>query len=147
MVKGFLEKLALDHLAYRKRMSLGPGRSASVTLVVEEADTAIALGSGDVPVLATPRVIALAEEASIEAVADELAPGTTSVGYEVQLAHLAPTAVGSKVTAEATLESVEGRRLTFRVSVTDARGLVAAGRITRVVVVRDRFIERSQSEI
>jgi predicted thioesterase len=127
-------------------MSLGPGLSASVTLVVEESDTAIALGSGDVPVLATPRVIALAEEASIEAVADELAPGTTSVGYEVQLAHLAPTAVGSKVTAEATLENVEGRRLTFRVSVTDARGLVAAGRITRVVVVRDRFIERSQSE-
>ena len=146
MVEGFLEKLAFDHLAYRKRMSLGPGLSASVTLVVEDTDTAIALGSGDVPVLATPRVIALAEQASIEAVADDLAPGTTSVGYEVQLAHLAPTAVGSKVTADATLETVEGRRLTFRVSVTDHRGLVAAGRITRVVVVRDRFIERSQSE-
>jgi predicted thioesterase len=123
-----------------------PGLSASVTLVVEDADTALAVGSGDVPVLASPRVIALAEQASVEAVAGELEPGLTSVGYEVQLAHLSPTAVGGKVTAEATLESVEGRRLTFRVSVTDARGLVAAGRLTRVVVVRDRFVERAQAE-
>jgi fluoroacetyl-CoA thioesterase len=145
-VERILEKLAIYHLAYRKRMPLGPGLSASLTHVVEDADTAIAIGSGDVPVLATPRVIALAEQASIEAVADELQPGTTSVGYEVQLAHLAPTPVGGKVTVEVTLESVEARRLTFRVSVNDHRGLVAAGRVTRVVVVRDRFIERAQSE-
>jgi predicted thioesterase len=59
---------------------------------------------------------------------------------------LAPTPVGGKVTIEVTLESVEARRLTFRVSVTDTRGLVAAGKVTRVVVVRDRFIERAQSE-
>jgi fluoroacetyl-CoA thioesterase len=127
-------------------MSLASGLTASVTLVVEAADTAEMIGSGDVPVLATPRVVALAEQASIEAIVDELPAGQTSVGYEVQLAHLSPTAVGSKVTAEATLESVEGRRLTFRVSVTDARGLIAAGRITRVIVVRDRFIEKAQSE-
>jgi predicted thioesterase len=127
-------------------MSLAPGLTASVALVVEPADTAEVVGSGDVPVLATPRVVALAEQASCEAVADELPAGQTSVGYEVQLAHLSPTAVGSKVRAEATLESVEGRRLTFRVSVTDARGLIAAGRMTRVLVVRDRFIEKAQSE-
>ncbi len=127
-------------------MRLGPGLTASLTHVVEEADTAIAVGSGDVPVLATPRLIALAEAASIEALADHLTPDTTTVGYEVQLAHLAPTPVGGKVTIEATLESVEARRLTFRVSVNDTRGLVAAGKVTRVVVVRDRFIERAQSE-
>ena len=146
LVKCVLEKLAIDHLAYRKPMSLGPGLSASVSLVVEETDTALAMGSGDVPVLATPRVIALAEQASVEAVADELKPGATTVGYEVQLAHLAPTPVGGKVTAEAILESIEGRRLTFRVSVSDARGLVAAGRITRVIVMRDRFVDRAQAE-
>ena len=128
-------------------MVLGPGLSGSITLLVEAGDTALAIGSGDVPVLATPRVITLAEQASIAAIADELAPDKTTVGYEVQLAHLAPTPVGSKVTAEATLEAIEGRRLTFRVSVTDARGLVAAGRVTRVMVVRDRFIERAQSEL
>jgi len=128
-------------------MPLVPGLSATVTLVVEDGDTALAVGSGDVEVLATPRVVALAERASVDAVADELAPGATTVGYEVQLAHLAPTPVGGKIVAEATLESVEGRRLSFRVSVNDARGLVAAGRITRVVVVKDRFVERANSEI
>ena len=127
-------------------MNLAPGLTASVTLVVAEADTALALGSGDVPVLGTPRVIALAEQASIEAITSDLPDGRTTVGYQVQLAHLTPTAVGGTVVAEATLEQVEGRRLTFRVSVNDARGLVAAGRITRVIVERARFLERAQSE-
>jgi fluoroacetyl-CoA thioesterase len=132
--------------AYGKSMSLTPGLSASVTLSVEEIDTASAMHSGDVPVLATPRVVALAEQASIDAVALDLAPGTTTVGYQVQLTHLAPTPVGGKVIVESILENIEGRRLTFRVSVSDARGLVAAGRITRVVVVRDRFIERASED-
>ena len=127
-------------------MTLAPGLTASVTLVVAEADTALALGSGDVPVLGTPRVIALAEQASIEAITSDLPDGRTTVGYQVQLAHLTPTAVGGTVVAEATLEQVEGRRLTFPVSENDARGLVAAGRITRVIVERARFLERAQSE-
>jgi fluoroacetyl-CoA thioesterase len=127
-------------------MTLAPGLTASVTLVVAEGDTALALLSGDVPVLGTPRLIALAEQASVEATESELPPGRTTVGYQVQLAHLTPTPVGGAVVAEATLEQVEGRRLTFRVSVSDARGLVAAGRITRVVVERARFLERAQNE-
>ena len=97
-------------------MLLAPGLTASVTLVVDDADTALALRSGDVPVLGTPRVIALAEEATIEAIGDALPEGRTTVGYQVQLAHLTPTPVGGTVVAEATLEQVEGRRLTFRVS-------------------------------
>lgn len=125
-------------------MGVSPGLAGSVTLLVEDTDTSLALHSGDVPVLGTPRVVALAEQASVEAVADELPPNSTTVGYQVQLTHLAPTPVGGKVRAEATLESVEGRRLTFRVSVSDTRGLVAAGRITRVVVERNRFLERAQ---
>jgi fluoroacetyl-CoA thioesterase len=135
-----------DRPAYRTWMPVKVGLAASVTLLVTDDDTAQALGSGDVPVLGTPRVVALAEQASVEAVAHELHANATTVGYQVQLTHLAPTPVGGKVTAEATLESVEGRRLTFRVSVNDSRGLVAAGRITRVVVERERFIERAQGE-
>jgi predicted thioesterase len=127
-------------------MPLEPGLTASVTLVVADADTALALRSGDVPVLGTPRVIALAEQATVEALHGEVPEGRTTVGYQVQLAHLSPTPIGNTVTAEATLEQVEGRRLTFRVSVNDARGLVAAGRITRVIVERSRFLERSQNE-
>lgn len=124
-------------------MPLEPGLSARVTLVVGDADTAVAVGTGDVPVLATPRVVTLAEAASVEAVREGLEPGTTTVGYRVQLDHLAPTPVGGTVEAEAMLEAVEGRRLTFRVSVSDRHGLVAAGRITRVVVERTRFMEKA----
>ena len=122
------------------------GLNASVTVVVADADTAIAFGSGDVPVLATPRLIALAEQASVAAIADALDPGTTTVGYQVQLSHTAPTPVGSKVTAEAILENIEGRRLTFRIAAHDSRGLVGAGRVMRVVVVRDRFMEKAKGE-
>src|ERR1700675_3870654 len=123
-------------------MALRPGLSAVVTMVVTDDDTALALDTGDVPVLATTRVARLAEEATVRAVVGELEEGTTTVGYRLQLDHLAPTAVGGQVHAEAILESVESRRLIFRVSVNDGRGLVAAGKITRVVGERSRFLDK-----
>jgi predicted thioesterase len=123
-------------------MPLQPGLAAEVRAAVTESDTAIAFGSGDVPVLGTPRVIALCEEAAIKALDMALDPGTTSVGMRIQLDHVAPTAVGHKVRAEATLERVEGRRLTFSVSVHDERGLVAVGKVTRVVVDVERFLDK-----
>jgi predicted thioesterase len=116
--------------------------AAEVIAAVTESDTAEALGSGDVAVLGTPRVVALCEEASIKAIDRMLDPGTTSVGMRIQLDHVAPTAVGHKVRAEATLERVEGRRLTFAVSVRDERGLVAVGKVTRVIVDVERFLEK-----
>jgi predicted thioesterase len=125
-------------------MALTVGMAANVTLRVEAADTATAVGSGDVPVLATPRVVALGEQATVEAVAGKLPAGHTTVGYRVQLTHLAPSPVGETVRAEVVLESVEGRRLVFRLSVNDGRGLVAAGYITRVVVERERFLENAR---
>ena len=125
-------------------MPLEPGLAAEVALAVGDEDTAIALGSGEVPVLGTPRVVALVEEASVKALENRLAPGTTSVGMRVQLDHLAPTAVGHKVRAEATLKEVEGRRLIFAVSVHDERGLVAAGKVTRVIVDIDRFMDKAR---
>ena len=124
-------------------MALEPGLAAEIVLAVSEADTALALGSGDVEVLGTPRVIALCEEASIRAIESRLEPGSTSVGSRVQLDHLHPTAVGRKVRAESRLERVEGRRLTFSVAVHDDRGLVAAGKLTRVIVETDRFLDKA----
>lgn len=124
-------------------MTLRPGLTGTAKLTCSDADTAFALGSGDVPVLGTPRVIALAEEASVNAVAEELDDNETTVGASVQLDHVAPTAVGGAVEAEATLVGVQGRRLVFKVSLSDDRGLVAAGKITRVVVDRDRFVARA----
>lgn len=118
------------------------GSSASIDLTVGDADTAVAMLSGDVPVLATPRLVALFEEASMQAVAGQLGERETTVGMRVQIDHLAPTAVGSVVTADVTLDKVEGRRLIFTVSARDARGLVGAGKVTRVVVDVDRFLDK-----
>lgn len=125
-------------------MPLEPGLSGEAELIVAEADTAVAMRSGEVPVLATPRVVALCEEATVAAVDGRLAAGETSVGMRVQLDHLAPTAVGSRVRAEATLERIEGRRLVFTVSVSDARGLVAAGKVTRAIVDSERFLDKTR---
>ena len=123
-------------------MHLDPGARAEIKLTVSDDDTAIAMSSGDVAVLATPRVVALVEEASVAAVNGQLPSGHTSVGMRVQLDHLQPTPVGSTVAAEAVLEKVEGRRLLFTVSVRDHRGLVACGKVTRVVVDTERFLEK-----
>jgi predicted thioesterase len=119
-----------------------PGLTGSVELVVADADTAIAFRSGDVPVVATPRIVALVEEAAVAAVAGTLPAGETTVSMRVQLDHLLPSPVGRRVTAAAKLDKVEGRRLTFSVSVNDDRGLIAAGKVTRVIVERDRFLDK-----
>ena len=121
-----------------------PGLTAEVELTVADADTAVSLRSGEVPVLGTPRVVALCEEAALAALVGSLAAGETSVGHSIQLDHVAPTKVGGRVRAEATLMKVEGRRLTFNVSVNDSCGLVAAGKLTRVIVTTERFLDRAR---
>ncbi|MEU6021278.1 thioesterase family protein [Micromonospora sp. NPDC048871] len=123
--------------------ALTPGLVARVALTVTDADTAQALGSGDVPVLGTPRVVALAEAATVAAITRQLAPGTTTVGTRVELDHLAATLVGRTVTAQAELTAVDRRRLTFEVTVTEGEQTVARGRVERVLVDRQRFIERA----
>jgi predicted thioesterase len=122
---------------------LEAGLAATVRHVVGEDDTAEDIGSGDVPVLATPVVLTLVERAAVAAVAPHLDPGTTTVGARVGLDHLAPTLVGARVSATARLESVEGRRLKFSFEVSDGRGVVARGIHFRVVVQRDAFLEQA----
>lgn len=124
-------------------MDLAPGLAAQIDYVVAESDTSAAMGTSDVPVLSTPRIILLAEQATAAALAGRLDNGMSAVEHRVEISHLAPSPVGAKVTAEAVLEAVDGRRLIFRVSVSDTRGLIAAGRFTRVIVSRARFLERA----
>jgi predicted thioesterase len=124
-------------------MELAPGLEATVELTVTQADTAMALRSGDVPVLATPRILALVEEATVAAVASALDGASTTVGTHVELDHLAPTLVGATVIAEAMLVEVSGRRLTFEVSVANDTVVAARGRVERVVVDRDGFLARA----
>ena len=124
-------------------MELRPGLSAKVELLVSDEDTAPAMGSGTVAVLATPRLVALCEQASCLAVEGTLASGQTTVGMRVQFDHLAPTRPGHGVTDEATLDKIEGRRLTFTVSASDQGGLIGAGKITRVIVDVERFLKKA----
>ncbi len=115
--------------------------TASVTHVVTSADTARALGSGDLDVLATPRVLAWLEEATCAAL--DLTPAQTSVGTRVDLEHLAASPVGAEVTATATAIHTDGRLVRFQVVAQDADGtLLASGEVRRVVVDRERFLSR-----
>ncbi|WP_410813610.1 thioesterase family protein [Micromonospora sp. 067-2] len=123
--------------------ALAPGLSAQVELTVTDADTAQAVGSGDVPVLGTPRVVALAEAATVAATAAAVPSGSTTVGTRVELEHLAPTVVGGTVRAQARLTAVDGRRLSFEVTVSDGNATVARGRVDRVLVDRQRFVDRA----
>ncbi|MBU8855956.1 MULTISPECIES: hotdog domain-containing protein [unclassified Micromonospora] len=120
-----------------------PGLTARVELTVADADTAQAVGSGDVPVLGTPRVLALAEAATVAATATRMPSGFTTVGVRVELEHRAATPVGRTVTAHAELVKVDGKRLVFDVTVTDGPTVAAQGRVERALVDRQRFVERA----
>ncbi len=128
-------------LAWRA-VNLSTGLRGDAKMIVSPADTARALGSGSVEVLGTPRIVALVEEACCNAIEGRLDPANTSVGMRIRMDHLQPTPVGAEVVAEAILEKVEGRRLTFAVSASDAGGLVAAGKVTRVIVDVERFMRK-----
>jgi fluoroacetyl-CoA thioesterase len=123
-------------------VNVGVGLKGEARLVVGEADTARSLGSGDVNVLGTPRLVALFEEATVDALRGMLEDGQSSVGMRVQIDHLQPTPIGAEVVVEAQLDKVEGRRITFTVTATDSGGLVAAGKVTRVMVDVERFMAK-----
>jgi len=109
---------------------------------VGEDDLAPAFGSGDVPVLATPRVIAWCEEATMLALEGQIQEGQTTVGMRIRVDHVAPTGPGSAVSITANLTRIEGRRLTFQVDAADSQTEIALGQVVRVVVDRDRFLDR-----
>ncbi len=119
---------------------------ATLTFTVTAQDTAAALGSGSLPVLATPRLLAWCEAATCAAIEPALTEGSTSVGTRVSLEHLAASPVGAvlEVTAEAAY--VDGRLHRFTVAARPAGGLkpLGTGEITRVVVDADRFLARLQ---
>ena len=111
-------------------------------LTVGAENTALALGSGDMEVLATPAMVALMENAAMNAVADYLPEGSTTVGIEISTSHLKASAVGANVVAEATLDEVDGRRLTFSLKAWDDAGVIGEGVHTRFIVDRERFLSK-----
>jgi predicted thioesterase len=124
-------------------MTIDVGRSAEREFTVAGDDTAIAVGSGSLPVLGTPRLLAWCEAVTCAAVDDFLPTGRTSVGTRVALEHRAPSPVGATVTVRAAVVHVDGSLVRFEVRATHADGvLVAAGEVTRAVVDADRFLAR-----
>jgi fluoroacetyl-CoA thioesterase len=120
------------------------GASATLGFVVAESDTAEAVGSGELPVLGTPRLLAWCEAATCSAVAGSLPQGRTSVGTRVALEHLGASSVGQELVVEASLAYVDGRLLRFTVAASHAGEgtVVATGEVTRVVVDSGRFLAR-----
>ena len=126
-------------------IDIGLSEVVSVTVTVE--DTAVALGSGDVPVLGTPRVVALCEQASVAVLSGLLPQGSTSVGTSFSLDHIAASGVGANVTAKATVTGVEGRKVEFDVELVDGAKIAATGTHIRFIVNRTRFERSVESPI
>lgn len=122
------------------------GAVGFASLTVRAADTAVVLGSGDVPVLGTPRVLALAEAACVAALMDRLSPEQTSVGTRVEIDHLGASEVGASVRASASVVGASGTKLIFEIEVHDGSRLVAQGNITRAVVDRVSFLAKAAGQ-
>ncbi|HJR38174.1 MAG TPA: hotdog domain-containing protein [Nocardioidaceae bacterium] len=121
------------------------GQSATLEFTVTDQDTAATVGSGDLPVLGTPRLLAWCEAATCRAVEGSLSPGQTSVGTRVSLEHLVASPVGRTVSVRADVVYVDGRLVRFEVVAehTDDGKVIGHGEVTRVVVDGDRFLARA----
>ena len=111
-------------------------------LMVTDTVTAIKMGSGDMPVLATPAMMALMENAAMLAVADELPEGCTTVGGHIQSSHLKPSKIGDKVSATAEVTKVDGKKIEFKVAAYSGNTLLGEGTHLRFIVDREKFMSR-----
>ena len=111
-------------------------------LRVNESLTAIAVGSGDMPVLATPMMMALMENAAMLSVKDKLPEGSTTVGGHIESSHLKPSKIGDVVRAEAEVTRVDGKKIEFRVSAYSGEALIGEGTHLRFIVDRQKFMSR-----
>ena len=123
--------------------NLEPGLTGKADRVVTRADTALEIGSGSVPVFATPMLVALMESAAINSLGKQLPEGQTTVGIKIDISHTAATPVGMTVTAQARLLEVDRKRLVFEVSAEDGSGEVGKGRHERFIVDQEKFISRA----
>ena len=109
---------------------------------VSEALTAMQMGSGDLPVFATPAMMALMENAAMMAVANELPEGCTTVGGHIESSHLRPSKVGEKVSAVAEVMKVDGKKIEFKVAAYSGETLLGEGTHLRFVVDKEKFISK-----
>ena len=127
-------------------MSISVGMKGRAETVVTPENTAAAVGSGLVPVFATPAMIALMENATVNAVQAQLEEGQGTVGTLLNVSHDAATPVGMKVWAEAEITAVEGRKLTYTVAAYDEAGPIGKGEHQRFIIQTDRFLAKAQAK-
>lgn len=114
--------------------------------VVCEQNTARTMGSGDLPIFATPCMIALMEEASLSSVAPQLEEGQSTVGTKICVSHDSATPLGMKVWAESCLTEIDGRRLVFEVRAFDECGQIGQGRHERFIIKKERFLQKTEGK-
>lgn len=118
------------------------GLTYTSTTQVTPENTALTMGSGDLPVFATPAMVALMENAAMNAVKDQLEEGNSTVGASIQIVHTKPSGIGETVAVTAILEEVEGRKLSFSVTASDSKGKIGEGTHIRYIVDRERFMSK-----
>ena len=129
-------------MANKNSKAMNIGTSYTATTVVNSNNTASALGSGDMEVFATPAMVALMENAAMNAVASALPQGSTTVGAEMNTTHIKPSAIGATIQATATLTAVDGRKLVFAVEARDEVGTIGKGTHVRFIVDKERFLAK-----
>ena len=120
-----------------------PGIRNEQVMKIENENTAVVMGSGDLAVLATPAMIALMEGCAAKSVVNQLETDETTVGTKIEVQHLAPSPVGMEIRCISLLEAVEGRRLLFSLEVYDACGLIGRGRHERYIVKSAPFLDKT----
>ena len=128
-------------------MAIEVGLQGLAEALVEQADTAKEVGSGDLLVYATPCMAALMEGAACEAIAPALSEGTTSVGTLLSIEHLSATPVGLEVHAEAEVTEVEGKVITFQIQAFDEAGEIGKGIHKRVIVNSQKFLDKAYQKL
>lgn len=128
-------------------MSIETGLTGRAETVVTDANTAAAVGSGLAPVFATPAMIALMENAAVNALQPHLGPEEGSVGTRLDVSHDAATPVGMRVWAQAEVTAVEGRKVTFAVSAFDEAGPIGGGTHQRFVINSEKFLAKAQGKL
>lgn len=118
----------------------GLTHTSKVTVTLDNCASAV--GSGGLDVFATPSMVALMENAAMNAVAPYLPEGSTTVGSEISTTHIKPSALGAEIKATATLTAVEGRKLLFDVEARDASGTIGKGTHVRFIVDVERFMAK-----
>lgn len=116
-------------------------------VIVNSTNSAIAAGSGSLPVFGTPFMIALMEKATCEACSELLEDNETSVGTHIDVSHDKASGIGTVITAHAMLVDVDGRKLIFDVNAVEENGtVIGKGTITRFVVQKDRFMKKVEAK-